>query len=161
MFKQTFPTPKECSKWTNKCKYIILHHTGTWDLTIKWVLDWLNRRDDYASCHFVIDVNWDIYKIWKPEDILWHCWESQWKWYKDMNRYSIWIEVIWPWEDKAFSFEQKVAVKTIIRHLMKVYWIPQYNVLRHKDIAPWRKTDIADSFWNEKYKTWWEYQRSL
>ena len=37
---------------------------------------------------------------------------------------------------------------------MFVFKIPMTNVLRHKDIAPKRKVDIADTFWNDKYLTY-------
>ena len=98
-FKKTYPTPLEHSKWVNKCKYIILHHTWTPEWTIKWVLDWLYRRWDLASCHIAIDTNWDVYKIGKTTDILWHCGKSSWG--NDvignsLNAYSIWIELLWP-----------------------------------------------------------------
>ena len=35
------------------------------------------------------------------------------------------------------------------------------RVLRHKDIAPDRKWDIGDNFWNEKYEDWGDYQLKL
>jgi N-acetyl-anhydromuramyl-L-alanine amidase AmpD len=44
---------------------------------------------------------------------------------------------------------------------MAVFKIPAQNVLRHKDIAPSRKWDIADTFWNGKFKTWTEFQKAL
>ncbi len=160
-FKQTFPTPTERTPWINTCQYIILHHTGTKEGTIKGVLDGLYRRADYASCHFVVDVNGDCYKIWDPKDILWHAWQSKWGKLTDMNKYSVWIEVIWPLSDGWFTSEQKLAVRKLIQHLMAVLNIPMTNVLRHKDIAPKRKVDIADSFWNKEYISWEQYMGTL
>ena len=43
---------------------------------------------------------------------------------------------------------------------MFTFKIPKENVLRHKDIAPNRKNDIADIFWNNKYASWKDYQDS-
>lgn len=156
-FKQTFPTPSEHTPWVNTCQYIILHHTGTKEWTIKGVLDWLNKRPDYASCHFVVDTNGDAYKIGDPKDILWHAWKSKWGKLTDMNKYSVGIEVIWPLSDWWFTSEQKLTVRKLIQHLMAVLNIPMTNVLRHKDIAPWRKVDIADTFWNKEYISWNQY----
>lgn len=34
-------------------------------------------------------------------------------------------------------------------------------MLRHKDIAPARKTDIADTFWNKQFPTFEAYKNSL
>lgn len=160
-FKKTFPTPSEYSPWINTCEYIILHHTWTNEWTIQWVLNGLNKRLDYASCHFVVDINWDVYKIWDPKDILWHAWVSSWKWKTDINKYSVWIEIIWPLSDWWFTQEEKTSVFWLTQHLMAVLNIPKENVLRHKDIAPKRKTDIADSFWNWKYKSYIEYVNML
>lgn len=181
-FKKIFPTPTEHTDWTNKCQLIIVHHTWTKEWTIDWVLDWLYRRADYASCHFCIDTNWDIYKIWKPEDILWHAWVSEWweytkskDWVSSVNNCAIWIEVIWPLSNWWFTYEQQVAVKTLVRYLMQVYWISKERVLRHADItwawsknkqlrdekSPARKVDIAWTFFKPKYKNWLDYQNSL
>jgi N-acetyl-anhydromuramyl-L-alanine amidase AmpD len=61
----------------------------------------------------------------------------------------------------SFTDSQRVEVRKLIQHLMAVFKIPKQNVLRHRDIAPKRKTDIADTFWNNAYKTWADYQNSL
>lgn len=160
-FKQTFPTPSEHTKGTNTCQYIILHHTGTKEWTIQGVLDGLYRRADYASCHFVIDTNWDCYKIGDPKDILWHAWVSSWWKLKDMNNYSVGIEIIWPLSDWGFTSEQKLATRKLVQHLMAVLNIPMERVLCHKDIAPKRKVDVADSFWNKEYISFAQYVGTL
>lgn len=157
-FKQVLST-KNITPWVNQCKYIVIHHTATWENTIKWVLNTLTTGT--VSCHFVVDTNWDAYKIWEPKNILWHAWVSEWKWLQNLNQFSLWIEVIWPIKDWWFTKQQKDTVRNLVQHLMGSFWIPRTNVLRHKDIAPWRKTDIADTFWNSEYKDWTWYQDSL
>lgn len=64
-----------------------------------------------------------------------------------MNRFSIGIEVIGPLPNVGFTQEQRFAVRRLCEHLMKVFNIPKERVIRHKDIAPGRKTDIADALW--------------
>lgn len=39
--------------------------------------------------------------------------------------------------------------------------IPKDNIIRHKDISPGRKTDIHDSFWNNEFKSFTDYQNSF
>jgi len=158
-FKKTYPTPAEHTKGTNTCEYIVIHHTGTKEWTINGVLDGLYRRADYASCHFVVDINWDCYKLGDPKDILWHAWVSSWKWKTNLNLYSIGIEIIWPLSNGGFTKEQMEAVRALIQHLMWAFNIPAENVIRHRDIAPRRKVDVADSFW--KIDTWQDYQKTL
>ena len=157
IYKQELIT-KNVTPGTNTRQFIIVHDTATNEWSVNWVLKTLTTWK--VSCHYVIDYNWDKYKIWWTEQILWHAGVSEWKWLKDMNRYSIWIEVVW-WNWKEFSYEQRVSVKELIQHLMATFNIPKENVLRHKDIAPGRKIDIEDQFWNNKYKSWEEYQNSL
>lgn len=160
-FKKTFPTPVEHSPGINTCQYIILHHTGTKEWTINGVLDGLYRRADYASCHFAVDTNGDVYKIGDPRDILWHAGESTWQSLKDMNKYSVGIEVIGPLSDGGFTSEQKLAVRKLVQHLMAVLNIPKFNVIRHKDIAPKRKVDISDTFWSKEYKSYTQWMATL
>ena len=158
-FKKTFPTPKEHTPWVNSCDFIIIHHTWTKEWTINGVLDGLYRRDDFASCHFVVDINLDSYKIGNPTDILWHAWVSSWGWISDLNKYSMGIEIIWPLSNGWFTKEQKKVVSELIGHLMASFNIPAERVLRHRDIAPKRKVDVADSFF--MIKSWEDYQKTL
>lgn len=153
-FKQVLQT-KNITPWINTKEFIVLHHTATQEWTIKWVLNTLTTWA--VSCHYVIDINWDIYKIWNDDNILWHAWVSFWQWKENLNQYSIWIEVIWPLK-RWFTNEQKKSVKELVSFLMEKYNIKPENLIRHKDIAPWRKTDIADIFWNNEFKTWKDYQ---
>ena len=155
MIKETLQT-KNKSAWKNTCQYIVLHHTATKEGTIKWVLRQLTAWP--VSCHFVIDTNGDIYKIGELTDILWHAGVSEWKGKENMNQYSIGIEVIWPlpW----FTNAQRESVKKLVSKLIKDLNIPVDRIIRHKDIAPGRKTDIDDSFWSDLYKTFTDYQKS-
>lgn len=144
---------KNKSAWVNTREFIILHHTATWKGTIngniKVLLGETGRK---VSCHFLIDTNWDSYKLGDPTDILWHAWQSEWKWKKDLNKYSVGIEVIWPlpW----FTDEERHTVLWLVQHLMAVLTIPKENVIRHKDIAPGRKNDIWDEFFKEWFQNW-------
>jgi len=153
-FKQVLQT-KNISQWVNKKYYIVLHHTWTAQWTLKWNLNTLlGLTEREVSAHYLIDWNWDIYKLANDEQITWHCWDSSYQWLKGLNNYSIWIEVIWP----NFTNEQKIACKELLQYLLDKNNITYKNIIRHKDIAPWRKTDIDDSFWNKEFKTFEDYK---
>ncbi len=130
---------RNVSKGTNTCEYIVLHHTGVIGAWNTPTLLWENKSQ--VSCHFLIQQDGSTYKLWDPRWILWHCGSSQWDGRIEMNRYSLWIEVEWP----SFTKEQRVQVRKLVQHLMWVYSIPRERVIRHKDIAPWRKIDPDDS----------------
>lgn len=84
----------------NSCQFVVYHHTGTGANTIVGVLDGLNKRPDFASCHYAIAENGDVYKIGNDTDRLWHAGVSEWtdtitgSRYSDLNRYAIGIEIV-------------------------------------------------------------------
>ena len=61
----------------------------------------------------------------------------------------------------GFTDESRKAVKELIQYLMDTHKIGTDNVVRHKDISPRRKTDIADTFWSNKFTSWADYKKSL
>ena len=61
----------------------------------------------------------------------------------------------------TFTDPQREAVKELVKNLMKEYAITSDRVIRHKDIAPGRKRDIGDNFWNDQFSSFEEYQKSL
>lgn len=161
--KQTLTTASKYAG-TNTCEFIILHHTATKENTIKGVLNHLTTSGQ-ASCHYVVDTNGDIYKIGNDKDILWHAGASEWKEKKDkygsLNSYSIGIEIIGPLSDGGFTDAQRSSVAIIVKELASKYSVPKENILRHKDIAPKRKTDVADSFWIKQFGSYDQYINSL
>lgn len=146
---------KKKSPWINTKEYIILHHTWWW--TFKGNVEYLANNEAEVSAHVIIWKNkWEIAFIWTFDDILWHCWVSSYDWKTWLNKYSIGIEVVWPW----FTDFQRKAVRWLVDYLMNKYDIPSKNVIRHKDITD-RKVDIDDSFWNNEFSTFKEYQDSF
>lgn len=131
-FKQSLVTNNK-TKGVNTKEFIIVHHTATWEGSIKGVLKTLTTGA--VSCHFVIDTNGDAYKIGQPDDILWHAWESEWGDKKWMNYFSLGIEVIGPLADGWFTRAQFITLTRLVEHLMAAFNIPKDNVIRHKDIT--------------------------
>lgn len=154
---KTYNTTK-FTPWKNTKEILVFHHTGWW--TFEWNCNYLSSNPAQASCHYVVWQDWEVWKIWSDDNILWHRWASSWNWKaKDnsVNAFSIWIEIVWPW----FTDKQRLAVKDLAISLIKKYGIKEVNVVRHKDIAPWRKNDVDDSFWVNSFKTWNDYKKTL
>ncbi len=147
-YKYDVTTWKHSGK-VNKCEFIMLHHT-VWISSLKDMTTYLSKNKAEASCHYIIDPEWLISRIWLDNYILWHAGEwDKIKWYKDiMNQYSIWIEVISDW--KEFTIKQVESLRRLVTELQKKHNIHNDKVIRHKDYTD-RKTDISDNF----YKTAW------
>lgn len=158
-YKKVLET-KSKSTGKNTCEFVILHHTGTKEGTISWNVNYLTTSGK-ASVHYIVDTNGDIYKIWNDTDILWHAGTSEWKWKTNLNKYSIWIEIIGPLSDGGFTDAQRSSVSDLVKDLASKYEIPKENILRHKDIAPGRKLDVADTFWNWKFWSYDQFIKSL
>jgi N-acetyl-anhydromuramyl-L-alanine amidase AmpD len=157
-----------------KPEFIIIHSTGTPLWTTKGnlnVLIWNTDRD--VSAHFLISEFWEIYKLSNLRYMTWHCWLSCWGIKTSMNKYSIWIELVW-WVWDLFPQKQRQAVRDLINQLMKDFKIPKENILRHSDITnenakfkilwDWksknRKTDVNHKFWDHWFFSWKDYQDS-
>jgi len=148
-------TTKNVTRGTNSCTYIVLHHTwwGSFDWNLKTLTVWA------VSCHYLLGQDWKLAKIGNDENILRHCGDSQWEGKKMMNPYCIGIEIINDWYN--FTDIQRAKVRELVKYLMIVHNIPSKNIIRHKDIAPTRKVDIYDTFRNNEYKTFTDYQNSF
>lgn len=145
------------SVWINSCELLVLHHTGWW--TFDWNMNYLSINKVKSSCHYIVWLNWEIWKIGEDTDILWHTWISERKWDNNLNKKSIWIEIINDWD--YFSDIQKEKVEELIIDLIKKYNIKKENLVRHKDIAPWRKVDPYDTLRNNKFTSFDDYKNSL
>ena len=165
-FTDKIPTKKK-SNWINACQYIIIHHTGWWSYSTN--LSYLSEWKAQASVHFVIWENEEVWKIWDPQNILWHAWTSEWWNLIWMNKYSLWIEVVWYWK---YNTNQLIRLTDLVEYLMWVYNIPREKILRHCDITQrwdfskkkilrdWkrssRKVDISPDF----FPMWFETRRN-
>ena len=155
------------SRWTNSCKWIIIHHTAWW--TFQSNMKYLSESKAQASVHFVIWENWEVWKIWDPKDILWHAWNwSRWN-IGNVNTQFLWIEVVWYWE---YNLNQFIRLTDLVEYLMGNFNIPNDMILRHSDVTQeskftkekllrdWRrkvkKFDIWLSFFrdNDWFKMW-------
>lgn len=52
-------------------------------------------------------------------------------------------------------------MQDLVSYLLKELKLTPDKLIRHKDIAPGRKTDIDDSFWNDEHPTFTDYQKSF
>ena len=128
-------------------KYLIIHYTGMQSARVS--MKRLKNPNSKVSCHYFINRSGDIYKMIDENKVAWHAGKSRWKNIKNLNKYSIGIEI----QNKGHSInyqnfpkKQISSLITLIKSLFKKYKIKKNNVLGHSDIAPLRKKDQARNF---------------
>ncbi len=85
----------------------------------------------------------------KDQNIAWHAGKSKWKKFKNLNKYSIGIELVNKGHQfgyQNFSNKQISSLIKLCKKLKKKYAIKKENFLGHSDIAPLRKTDPGEKF---------------
>ena len=147
---------KNTSGLGNTKEYIVLHHTGTGEGSLQGVLRTLQHGT--VSAHYVIDTDGSVYALNTDDDILRHAWPSNRDGRTNLNQYSIGIEIVGPLP--GFTDAQRKALRVLVVDLMGKYSIPSTHLIRHKDIAPRRKTDPDDSLWADFFPSYQAYQES-
>ena len=146
---------------TKDIRAIILHHTGS-SGSDEANLKYLNQPD-YISTHYLVATTGKIYQCVDDDHTAYHAGVSEWAGLatkgESLNWCTLGIEV--NSDGVNFTDEQRQAVKELLLFLMGKYSIGADNVLRHKDIAPKRKTDIGDNFWKDKFVSYHDYQIML
>ena len=128
-------------------KYIVIHYTGMKSLKEAYLR--LNSFNSEVSTHYLISKKGIIYNLLCPRLKAWHAGKSRWKNNKNINDYSIGIEL----ENKGheygyenFSKKQYQSTKQLINFLSTNFYIKCNNVIFHSDISPNRKKDPGEKF---------------
>ena len=131
----------------SKIKLIILHYTAM--KSSSEAIEYLCQKKNKVSSHFLINKKGKIFNLVNLNLRAWHAGKSSWKNVKDINSYSIGIEI-----DNSginLDYEQYPNIQIsflikLINFLKKKYLITSNNILAHSDVAPYRKIDPGDKF---------------
>ena len=132
-------------------KFVIIHYTGMQSEieSLKRLLDPQSK----VSSHYLINRKGKIIQMVKEKKIAWHAGKSRWKKFKNLNNYSIGIELVNKGHQfgyQNFSRRQISSLIKLCKKLKKKYLIKKENFLGHSDIAPLRKADPGEKFPWEK-----------
>jgi N-acetylmuramoyl-L-alanine amidase len=139
-----FDIPERDNKDIN---FVIIHYTGMKSETA--AIRRLCNSKSKVSSHYFIKKNGEILNLIPDNYIAWHAGKSRWKKKIFLNKESIGIEIQNPGHSfnyPNFSKKQIIALKKLLRFLMKKYKVLKKNVLGHSDIAPDRKKDPGEKF---------------
>ena len=128
-------------------KFVIIHYTG-----MQSEIESINRLKDknsLVSCHYLINRAGKVTLIVPENKVAWHAGKSKWKNFKDLNKYSIGIELVNKGHKFGYQNFTNLQIKCLIhicKRLKKKYNIKSSNFLGHSDIAPLRKIDPGEKF---------------
>lgn len=138
---------------------VIIHYTDLF--TFHESLKILTDCESQVSCHYLIDRDGSIYELVDPFKRAWHAGVSAWKGRKNINHYSIGIELqnggkcffdtFQEWE--PYPKVQMDALVALLHDLGQQFPLRESLILGHDDIAPGRKIDPGPHFD-------WHYVRS-
>ena len=151
----------------NLIKIITIHYTGM-QSERESIIRLCNPKSKVSS-HFVIGQNGKIYRLVQDNQIAWHAGKSCWGKYKNLNKYSIGIELVNKGHQFGYTNFKKKQLSSLIKIckiLIKKYKIKKRNVVGHSDIAPLRKIDPGEKFpWKQlaynNIGTWYRCKPSL
>ena len=109
----------------------------------------LTNPKSKVSCHYFVKNNGSILRILPDKYISWHAGKSCWKGTKNLNKFSIGIEIQNPGHShgyKKFNKRQIKSVMNLVQKLSMKYKIKHTNILGHSDISPDRKKDPGEKF---------------
>ena len=149
MKKNLYQSPNYSKIPRNKkeIKFVIIHYTGMQSEIES--IDRLISKKSKVSCHYLINKKGKVIQMVKELKVAWHAGKSKWQNFKNLNKYSIGIELV----NKGHKFGYEKFPNSQIRSLIKIckslkkkYRIPRANFLGHSDIAPLRKIDPGKNF---------------
>lgn len=124
---------------------IVLHHTGPGRTS--GLLTWLCDPASKVSAHYLIGRDGTIYQLVADEMAAWHAGKASLHGDEAVNSRSIGIELVHSGDnDTPFPEAQYVALEALLLYLVQRHGVPQANLVGHRDVAPDRKADPADSF---------------
>ena len=141
-----FKSPNFNERSSKKIELIIIHYTGIKSVTKS--IKHLCSKKNKVSCHYLISNKGEIFNLVSEKKRAWHAGQSYWNGKKDINSYSIGIELDYsPFEkNNKFTYDLKKSLLFIIKKLVIKYNITPKNVLGHSDVAPYRKIDPGKIF---------------
>lgn len=126
---------------------LVLHYTGMTSAAA--ALDRLCDPAARVSSHYVVEEDGTIWRLVPEERRAWHAGDSGWRGRRDINAYSIGIEIVNPGHEfgyRPFPGVQIAAVEELCRDIVGRWTVPPRNVVGHSDVAPHRKQDPGELF---------------
>lgn len=145
---QEIPSPNFGPRSGAPVSAIVLHHTAMLS-SAEATARFFQSPTARVSSHYVVDRSGAIIRCVGDDLRSWHAGNSIFQGVKDVNDYSIGIEICNVGDGvEPYPAAQMQAVVHLVASLSDHYGIPMSRLTRHRDIAvpAGRKTDTSDNF---------------
>ena len=144
------PSPNFSKRVHGLINAIVIHATASESVEV--TLEWFESIDSRVSSHYVIDKNGEVYKCVAEEFKAWHAGESVLWLEKNVNEFSIGIELVNLNNDiDEYPPEQLSSLIGLCKEICSRHnqiWLNR--IIGHEHISPSRKTDPGGQFpWRE------------
>ena len=109
-FSPNIPKNKRALK---DIKFVIIHYTG-----MQSAIDSINRLKNVkfkVSCHYLITRTGKIIRMVNDNRVAWHAGKSKWLKFKNMNQFSIGIELVNKGHKFGYENFPKIQIKSLIK----------------------------------------------
>ncbi len=121
---------------------IIIHYTV---INLQQTIRVFKDKNKQVSSHYVIAEDGKIFQPVLDKYRAWHAGVSYFAGRKDINSYSIGIELVNNGKEE-FTTQQYKALESLIKLLKNQHPIKDHYILGHSDVAPQRKIDPGKFF---------------
>lgn len=94
----------------------------------------LTKVQKQGETHYFVDPAGQVYRIIERDRLATHAGRSMWNGLKDLDQYSIGIEVV-GYYNQAITTAQYTSLAALVKELQRVYRIPDDRVLTHSMVA--------------------------
>jgi N-acetylmuramoyl-L-alanine amidase len=123
---------------------VVIHHTAM-PGGARPALDRLRDPEAGVSCHYVIGLRGEVWRLVPEDGRAWHAGAGRWGPWADVNSASLGIELV-NGRDHPYPAAQMDALEALLADLLRRHAIPAAGVIGHSDCAPGRKDDPGARF---------------
>jgi N-acetylmuramoyl-L-alanine amidase len=132
---------------TSPPNMLVLHYTGM--ATGEAALERMRDPVAAVSAHYMVEEDGRVFRLVPEERRAWHAGVSFWQGDRNLNGFSIGIEIVNPGHEFGYRPYPKGQIDQVLALLadIRTRWtIPDDRIVGHSDIAPLRKEDPGEKF---------------
>ena len=144
-----WPSPNFGDRGGAEVSILVIHYTAM--SSVESTIKRFSETSSQVSAHYVISRHGEIFQMVDEDKRAWHAGVSFWDGIKNVNSYSIGIELDHDGIDLSGHFipyatPQLQSLKLLAADIVQRHQIPMQNIVGHSDVAPMRKQDPGNTF---------------